>query len=252
MSPSPHERSAAPARADGSVPVIEAVGLGRTYGKGSSAFLALRDVSLSIHPGESVAITGKSGSGKSTLMHLLGLLDSPDAGSLRIGGQPVDGLSGAEADRIRNRRFGFIFQQFYLNPTEDIRDNAVTALKIAGVRRSERRARADDLLRLVDLGDKARNRATDLSGGQKQRVAIARALAASPDVIFADEPTGNLDSENGERVEELLFSLHRDQGITLVIVTHDEDLASRCDRRIVIADGAVQSDARSERDGVRA
>jgi putative ABC transport system ATP-binding protein len=219
--------------------LISARNLGKTYGKKSSAFTALKDVKVDIERGESVAIIGKSGSGKSTLMHLLALLDHPTAGQIKINGQAVADLKSWEINNLRNERFGFVFQQFFMNPRDTVLGNVVLPLKIAGVDRRERRQRALDALATVDLVDKARNKARDLSGGQKQRVCIARALINNPEVIFADEPTGNLDSQTGKKIEDLLLKLNKDKGITLIVVTHDSDLARRCKRRIYLKDGEI-------------
>ncbi|MEP7765504.1 ABC transporter ATP-binding protein [Sanguibacter sp. 25GB23B1] len=216
-------------------------GLQKTYGSGSSAFEALKGVDLDIAEGESLSILGKSGSGKSTLMHLLALLDRPTSGTLTLEGAETSRLSDQELNRTRNRAFGFVFQQFFLNANASVLDNVVLPLTIAGVSRAERRTRGMATLAQLDLDDKASNRANDLSGGQKQRVVIGRALINNPRVIFADEPTGNLDSTTGKNVEDLLFELNRLQGITLVVVTHDEDLAARCDRSIHIRDGLVMT-----------
>lgn len=211
----------------------------RAYGRGENTFSALKGVSLDIRAGESVAVVGKSGSGKSTLLHLLALLDRPSTGSVAVHGQPVHSLGATELNQLRNATFGFVFQQFFLVPNQSVLSNVMLPLAIAGVRRGERRARALEALDRLGLADKAHNKATALSGGQKQRAAIARALVGGPSIIFADEPTGNLDSATGAAVEAELFDLHRTDGITLVVVTHDDDLASRCERRITIADGRL-------------
>ena len=220
-------------------PLMSVRGLQKTYGSGSSTFEALKGIDLDIAEGESLSILGKSGSGKSTLMHLLALLDRPTSGTLTLEGVETSRLGQQELNRTRNRAFGFVFQQFFLNPNASVLDNVVLPLTIAGVSRAERRTRGMATLAQLDLDDKASNRANDLSGGQKQRVVIGRALINNPRVIFADEPTGNLDSTTGKNVEDLLFDLNRRQGITLVVVTHDEDLAARCDRSIHIRDGLV-------------
>ncbi len=211
----------------------------KTYGKKESAYEALRSVDLKIKDGESVAIVGKSGSGKSTLMHLLAGLDHPSKGKIIWGSQSLAGMGETRLASLRNEQVGFVFQQFFLQPTLTVLENAMLPLKIGGVAPAERKRRGREVLKAVDLLDKADNRATDLSGGQRQRVAIARALINEPSVIFADEPTGNLDSETGKQVEELLFKLHKERNITLVIVTHDSELARRCDRTIHIQDGRV-------------
>lgn len=224
-------------------PALEAVDLSKHYGAGESRFDALRGVSLRIDAGESVAIVGRSGSGKSTLMHLLAALDTASSGSVLIHGQDARTLSPRALDRLRNREFGFVFQQFFLNAQQSVLDNVTLPLAIGGVARAERRRRGLAVLEQLGLAEKAGARAVTLSGGQKQRAVIARALSGSPSIIFADEPTGNLDSTTGGAVEELLFTLHRERGITLVIVTHDDDLASRCARQVVLRDGAIVSDS---------
>lgn len=220
-------------------PLISITDVHKTYGRGPNRFEALRGVSLEINAGESIAIIGKSGSGKSTLMHLLALLDAPTDGNIALEGVDTSRLRGGALNRTRNKTFGFVFQQFFLTPNTSVLDNVVLPLKIAGVRRGERKRRGLAALEQLDLADKARNKSTNLSGGQKQRTVIARALVNNPRVIFADEPTGNLDTVTGGVVEDILFSLNREHGITLIVVTHDEDLAARCDRRIHIRDGVI-------------
>lgn len=221
------------------VPVLKAREIVKTYGKKENTFVALKGISLQILPGESVAIIGKSGSGKSTLMHILAALDRPDSGELSFGGRTVESFSQRKLDTLRNREFGFIFQQFFLNYRETVLENVMLPLKIAGVRPKERKRRALEALAEVDLSGKTKSKASELSGGQKQRVCIARALVTEPKVIFADEPTGNLDSENGQRVEDLLFNLNKDKKITLIIVTHDDELAAKCGRRLHMKDGIL-------------
>jgi putative ABC transport system ATP-binding protein len=220
-------------------PVLEARGLTRTYGRGDARFDALKGVSLAVDPGASLAIVGKSGSGKSTLMHLLALLDRPTTGEILLNGSDAARLSARQVNRTRNSTFGFVFQQFFLTPRTSVLDNVVLPLKIAGVSGGERKRRGMAALDALGLADKAKNDANDLSGGQKQRVVIARALVNDPAVIFADEPTGNLDTATGELVENMLFGLQRERGITLVVVTHDADLASRCDREVHVRDGLL-------------
>ena len=221
--------------------LIDVKNITKVYGKGDTAFVALDKVSLKIDRGESVAIIGKSGSGKSTLMHVMAALDRIEGGSIVFDGSgSYAKLKSAKLDRLRSNKFGFIFQQFFLNGRETVLENVLLPLKIAGVGYRARRKRAMEALEEVNLTDKMNNRATDLSGGQKQRVAIARALVNQPEVIFADEPTGNLDSENGARIEELLFTLNREKGITLIIVTHDDDLAAKCQRQFEMKDGHLK------------
>jgi putative ABC transport system ATP-binding protein len=219
--------------------VIATKNLQKTYGKKDTAFTALHGVDIAIQPGESVAIIGKSGSGKSTLMHLLALLDKPSEGSVIVDDQDASKLSTKRINSLRNRNFGFVFQQFFLNANNTVLDNVILSLKIAGISRKERVRRGMEALEAVELADKAKNKANNLSGGQKQRVCIARALINDPQIIFADEPTGNLDSTTGAKIEDLLFQLNKEKGITLIVVTHDDDLAARCDRQIHLKDGNI-------------
>ena len=220
-------------------PIISVRDVRRSYGRGANRFDALKGVSLDIAEGESVAIVGKSGSGKSTLMHVLALLDAPTSGTVELEGVDTGTLAGGRLNRTRNKTFGFVFQQFFLTANASVLENVVLPMTIAGVSRGERRRRGLAALEQLELGDKAASKARDLSGGQKQRTVIARALVNDPRVIFADEPTGNLDTATGAVVEDILFSLQREHGITLIVVTHDEDLAARCDRRIVVRDGLI-------------
>lgn len=219
--------------------LIETKNLSRVYGTAKTAFNALKEVNLQIKQGQSVAIIGKSGSGKSTLMHLLALLDQPTSGQILLNGQDCALLSQAKLNHLRNKTFGFVFQQFYLNPKQTVLENVMLPLKIKGSKLKEQKALALEALREVQLEDKAYNKATDLSGGQKQRVCVARALVNQPEIIFADEPTGNLDSQTGAKIEELLFNLQQQKKITLVIVTHDQELAQKCQRQIQIKDGMI-------------
>jgi putative ABC transport system ATP-binding protein len=220
-------------------PIISVRDVRRSYGRGANRFDALKGVSLDIAEGESVAIVGKSGSGKSTLMHVLALLDAPTSGTVELEGVDTGTLAGRSLNRTRNKTFGFVFQQFFLTANASVLENVVLPMTIAGVPRGERRRRGLAALEQLELGDKASSKARDLSGGQKQRTVIARALVNDPRVIFADEPTGNLDTATGAVVEDILFSLQREHGITLIVVTHDEELAARCDRRIVVRDGLI-------------
>lgn len=214
--------------------------LSKIYGKKDNAFKALKSISLNINKGDSLAIIGKSGSGKSTLMHILACLDRPTSGTYLFEGENINNLNSVELDKLRNKRFGFVFQQFFMNANDTVINNVTLPLKIAGVGKRERQKLALETLTQVDLRDKAKNRAKDLSGGQKQRVCIARALINKPDIIFADEPTGNLDSLTGAQVEDVLFKLNKEHGITLIIVTHDDDLAKKCKKRIYVKDGLIQ------------
>lgn len=219
--------------------ILSARSLRKTYSGNFGTFEALRGVSLDVLEGESLAITGKSGSGKSTLMHLLALLDEPSGGSILLDGLDTQDIKAKRLDQIRNKTFGFVFQHFYLTANQTVLENVTLPLKIAGIGARASRERGMKCLVDLELENKAKNKAQTLSGGQKQRVAIARALAGSPRIIVADEPTGNLDSETGKTVEDILFDLNRHEGITLIIVTHDEDLAARCERRIQLKDGQV-------------
>lgn len=223
----------------GSNLIIDAKNISKSYGNGANRFDALKDVSFQVARGESVAIVGKSGSGKSTLMHLIALLDKPDAGTIEVEGKDALHMKQRELNKFRNKAFGFVFQQFFLTPNTSVLDNVVLPLKIAGIKRSERKRRGIDILTQFELESKVNNKATALSGGQKQRVVIARALINEPSLIFADEPTGNLDSATGAVVEDILFALNKDKGITLVIVTHDEELAAKCDRQVFLKDGQI-------------
>lgn len=219
--------------------IIDARNISKSYGSGANRFDALTDVTFQVQRGESVAIVGKSGSGKSTLMHLIALLDKPDAGTILVEDKDALRMKQRELNKFRNKTFGFVFQQFFLTPNTSVLDNVVLPLKIAGIKRAERKRRGIDILTQFELESKVNNKATALSGGQKQRVVIARALINEPSVIFADEPTGNLDSATGAVVEDILFALNKEKGITLVIVTHDEELAAKCDRQVFLKDGQI-------------
>ena len=221
--------------------LIEAKNLVKVYRDGNTYFKALNNVSFEIKKGESVAIIGKSGSGKSTLMHLLAALDKPNEGEILINGQNIAKMKKRDLNKLRNRTFGFVFQQFFMNPKDTVLQNVILPLKIGGISSRKRKEIALKALEAVELTDKAKNKASNLSGGQKQRVCVARAIANSPEIIFADEPTGNLDSKTSKKIEDLLFGLNKDNGITLIIVTHDEALAQKCDRQIRIQDGQIIS-----------
>lgn len=220
---------------------IQVKDVSKTYGKKNDKFVALDDVSLSIEKGDSVAIVGKSGSGKSTLMHVISGLDKPQQGSILIDGENILKLSKKAVDSFRNQTIGFIFQAFFIQPNETCYHNVELPLIINGTPVSKRRKKIVDALKKVDLFDKINQKAGNLSGGQKQRLAVARAIVNGPSIIFADEPTGNLDSTTGILVEDMLFKLNKEDGVTLVVVTHDKDLADRCNTVINIKDGKIQS-----------
>lgn len=221
--------------------MIEVKNITKTYGKKQNAFKALEDVSLAIPDGASVAILGKSGSGKSTLMHAMSGLDRPEKGEVIIDGEDILKLKQKAVDRFRAEKIGFIFQSFFVQGNESVYDNVSLPLEIARAPRSQRKRRIQRALESVEMLDKVRGKAKNLSGGQKQRLAIARAIANEPNIIFADEPTGNLDSVTGALVEDMLFGYNRDKGVTLIIVTHDPELAAKCDMLVHIKDGKIES-----------
>lgn len=222
--------------------MIEVRNLTKRYGRKDHVFMALDDISFSVEEGTSVAIVGKSGSGKSTLMHVMSGLDRPTSGEVEVGGQSIGDMNQKQLDRFRSSQIGFIFQSFFVQANETCAQNVALPLEIGRIKRSERKTRVEAALEQVGLTDKLNQRAKNLSGGQKQRLAIARAIVGRPSIIFADEPTGNLDSTTGEQIEDLLFELNKQSGVTLVVVTHDDELASRCDRRITLRDGRIIDD----------
>ncbi len=221
-------------------PVLLARDLCKDYPMNGEAVHALRGVSLEIQPGEFVAVVGPSGSGKSTLLQLMGGIDTPTSGAVEILGTRLGSLSDRELTRLRLIRLGFVFQRFHLLPVLTALENIELPMAEAGVSRTERQARAAELLDYVGLGARARHRATQLSGGEMQRVAIARALANRPVLLLADEPTGELDAATGQGVLALFRRLHQD-GTTLVVVTHDEHLAQQAGRTIHMLDGRIQT-----------
>jgi len=224
-------------------PIIAVEGLTKDYHLGSHTVHALRDVSVTIEPGEFVAVMGPSGSGKSTFMNLLGCLDTPTAGRYVVDGEDVAGLSPDALARIRNAKIGFVFQQFNLLPRTSALENVELPLLYAGVSARERRARARARLAAVALADRESHQPSQLSGGQQQRVAIARALVNNPAVILADEPTGNLDSRTRVEVLTLLQRLNR-EGLTIVLVTHEADIAAYAGRILSFKDGRLRADER--------
>ncbi|AGL62459.1 putative Lipoprotein-releasing system ATP-binding protein LolD [Candidatus Saccharimonas aalborgensis] len=221
--------------------MIELKSVTKTYGKKKNTFTALDDVSFVIPDGATVAIVGKSGSGKSTLMHAMSGLDRPEVGEVIIDGDNILTLKAKAVDAFRSEKMAFIFQSFFVQGNESCYNNVSLPLEIAKVPLRNRRAKILAALKAVGLDDKVKSRARDLSGGQKQRLAIARAIVGEPTVLFADEPTGNLDSTTGAQIEKLLFDYNKKHKATLVIVTHDHDIARKCQIQIMIKDGKVQS-----------
>jgi predicted ABC-type transport system involved in lysophospholipase L1 biosynthesis ATPase subunit len=223
-------------------PVLSATGIERTFAVSRTEVRALRGVSLEIHAGETVSIMGASGAGKSTLLHILGGLDRPSAGQVLLRGRDLYAMSPLERTDIRATDFGFVFQSYYLLPELDVVENVVLPAMTpagAGRHRGRLRERALELLDRVGLADRASHRPTELSGGEQQRVALARALMNRPEIILADEPTGNLDSATGNQVLEYLFSIVRENHHTLALVTHNESVAARCGRELVLHDGRL-------------
>ena len=230
------------AEANSNGPVIEAHDLTRTYMLGEVEVRALRGVSFEIEAGGLLTVMGPSGSGKSTLMNLLGCLDTPDSGSYLLEGREVGQLSDDQLARIRSERIGFVFQTFNLLSRTTARANCELPMLYAGIPNGERRERAERALEMVGLADRMEHHPNELSGGQQQRVAIARALVNDPAIILADEPTGNLDSKSGIEVMEILQGLNRNEGITVMLVTHDPFIARHTDRVLRLADGRIVVD----------
>ncbi len=220
-------------------PVLELRGVGRTFGEGVVALEVLKEISLAVDPGEIVALVGPSGSGKSTLLQIAGLLEKPDNGTVLIGGRNTDGMSDDTRTEIRRRKLGFVYQYHHLLAEFSARENIVVPQMIAGVAKSDAAGRADGLLADMGLSDRATHRPARLSGGEQQRVAIARALANHPELLLADEPTGNLDPGTAGEVFGLLMRMVREQGLGALIATHNPDLAARMDRTLSLADGHV-------------
>ena len=228
---------------NGSRVAVETVGLNKVYGNGPTAVRALRDVSLEFVQGEFAAIMGPSGSGKSTLLHILGALDKPTSGRVTVGGADLSGLSDRKLTLLRRKRMGFVFQFYNLIPTLSAEENVLLPALIAGERANKYSKRLEELLDLVGLLERRTHRPDELSGGEQQRVAIARALIRNPDIILADEPTGNLDSKTGAGVLELLRESAARYEQTILMVTHDPRAASWADRAIFLSDGRVVDEA---------
>jgi putative ABC transport system ATP-binding protein len=221
-------------------PLLSAKNISKVYDLGPEKIEALKNVSLEIQKGEFVSIMGKSGCGKSTLMHILGLLDSPTSGEIILNGENTKGLKEKQLARTRNREIGFVFQAFNLLQRTTAFDNVLLPLKYSIVPKKEWGKKTMEMLKLLGLEDRARNKSNELSGGQKQRVAIARALINEPSIILADEPTGNLDSKTGDEIIKIFQDLH-DQGKTVLLVTHNPEIADLADRKIILKDGEVVS-----------
>ncbi|MBF1003182.1 MAG: ABC transporter ATP-binding protein [Candidatus Nanogingivalaceae bacterium] len=220
--------------------MIEVRNISKTYGKKKNSFQALKNVSFKIPKGASVAIIGKSGSGKSTLIHAMSGLDAPEEGEVLMDGVNILSMKQKDIDKFRSKKMGFIFQSFFVQGNETCFENVSLPLEIAEEPIFRRKEIIENALKAVGLEDKIKTPARDLSGGQKQRLAIARAIANSPEIIFADEPTGNLDSITSAKIEKMLFEYNKNSEATLLVVTHDEELAEKCDIRIRIKDGKVE------------
>lgn len=222
-----------------SIPVIATENLTKTYGRGNTRVDALKEVTVSINKGEYIAIIGPSGSGKSTFMNLLGCLDKPTQGVIRIENTDVSRLSEKKLARLRREKIGFIFQKYNLLPTLDAMGNVELAMSFAGVNRKTRKKRSEELLEMVQLDHRLNHKPSEMSGGEQQRVAIARALSNNPSIILADEPTGNVDTKGGENIMNILEKING-KGETIIVVTHDPSIAKRAKRVLQITDGVVR------------
>ena len=221
-------------------PLAVAQAVNKTYGVGEGVFVALRDVSLQVAAGESVALVGRSGSGKSTLLNLFGAVDRPSSGRVVVGGTDLSTLGDADLALFRRRRLGYVFQSFNLVPSLSVFDNVALPFTLDRALTAERRSSVRDLLRRLGVDDKTHRYPDELSGGQQQRVALARAVVHRPELLLADEPTGNLDAQTGEIILDLLDELRSAYGITVIMATHSEEAAVRCDRRVVLSDGRIE------------
>ena len=225
------------------IDILTADSLTKTFKSGQHSLTVLKDVSFSIKRGTSCSIVGPSGSGKTTLLGLCAGLDKPTSGSVILNGNQISEYSEDDLSRIRNEQIGFVFQSFQLIPTLTALENVMVPIELRGLAYKDVEARALDLLENVGLKDRSHHYPNQLSGGEQQRVGLARAFIHKPDVLFADEPTGNLDGETGAQIEQLLFELNQKEGTTLIIVTHDKELADKCDRRIQLKNGQIEFDS---------
>jgi putative ABC transport system ATP-binding protein len=219
--------------------IIELRKISKIYQMGDVEVKALKDVSIEVKKGEFVSIVGKSGSGKSTLVNMIGCLDVPSTGAVFLENQDISHLDESDLAQIRGKKIGFIFQTFNLMPTLSVYENVALPMIFQGYTDDEIKKKVDALLKMVELSERADHKPSELSGGQRQRVAIARALSNNPEVILADEPTGNLDSKTGKQVMDFLYELNRTQNVTLILVTHDDDLAKWAQRTLVLSDGSI-------------
>jgi putative ABC transport system ATP-binding protein len=220
--------------------MIEVKNVSKVYGKKKNVFEALKDATFTIPRGVTTAVIGKSGSGKSTLMHVMSGLDHATSGNIKIDGKSLSDMNHKAIDAFRAHQMSFIFQSFFVEGNETCYNNVSLPLEIADVPRKKRKKLITEALEAVELSEKINEKAKNLSGGQKQRLAIARAIVNKPKILFADEPTGNLDSQTGEKIEQLLFSYARKENATLIVVTHDHDLAKKCRGRIHMKDGRIE------------
>lgn len=225
-------------------PILQAESIHRRFTTADGTLHVLRGLTLDISSGQMIAITGASGVGKSTLLHILGGLDRPTEGTVRLAGVDLGTQNEKQLARFRNRRVGFVFQFHYLLQDFNALENVMLPLLVAGASRAEASTKAERIMDLVGLRDRKSHRPTELSGGEQQRVAVARALANSPEIVLADEPSGNLDTETGRRLHDLLFHLNRDKGITFLIATHNRELATGCETELTIADGRLDEAGR--------
>ncbi len=223
-------------------PIIQIEGVHKYYAMDGVQVHALRGIDLTVRQGEFLAITGPSGSGKSTLMNIVGCLDIPDTGRYRLHGQDMTHMDTDALATLRNREIGFVFQNFNLLPRTSAVENVETPLIYAGIGKKERRLRASAILQRMDLAERLNHLPNQLSGGQQQRVAIARALVTQPSLLLADEPTGNMDSRTSHEIMDILVQLNQEEGLTVIVITHEADIANRASRRLTLRDGKLEAD----------